>query len=97
MLAIAALCRRASRRGRGFISPRSAVYVADPRWLHEAFAFPIAFYHGFLLERRYGLSAEPPGAWLRDHVKATALGSCFSIGAAEVVYLRCASRRRGGG
>ena len=41
-----------------------ALYVLILAGFHEVVAFPIAFYHGFLLERRYGLSKEAPGGWL---------------------------------
>jgi STE24 endopeptidase len=62
-----------------------AVYVGFLGALHEAFALPLAFYHGFLLDRRYGLSSEPIGAWLRDHMKAVVLGLVFAIAGAEIV------------
>jgi len=64
-----------------------SVYVLIVAGLHEALTFPIAFYQGFLLERRYGLSQEAASGWLIDHAKAMALGLVLSIGAAEVVYL----------
>jgi STE24 endopeptidase len=48
---------------------------------------PLAFYQGFLLERRYGLSTETARSWAADHAKATGLGLLLSIGAAEAIYL----------
>ena len=62
-----------------------AVYVLILGSLHEALALPLAFYHGFFLDRRYGLSSEPIGAWLRDHAKAIALGAVLAIAGAEIV------------
>ena len=44
-------------------------YVAFLLLLNEAGSLPLAFYSGFLLERRYGLSHEPLGRWLVDQVK----------------------------
>jgi STE24 endopeptidase len=53
--------------------------------LHEALALPLAFHRGFFLDRRYGLSSEPMGGWLRDHVKAIGLGLVLAIAGAEIV------------
>jgi STE24 endopeptidase len=55
--------------------------------LHEALTFPVAFYRGFLLDRRYGLSLEPAAAWFADHGKAMGLGLILGIAGAEVVYV----------
>jgi STE24 endopeptidase len=63
-----------------------AIYVAILAIVHEFVAFPLALYRGFVLERRYGLSFEPLGAWLRDHAKGSALGAGFGLAGAEVVY-----------
>lgn len=63
-----------------------AAYVVILALLHEALTFPLAFYHGFLLDRRYGLSLEPPAAWFRDHAKSIGLGMILGIAGAEVVY-----------
>ena len=63
-----------------------ALYVLIVVIGHEVCTFPLAFYQGFLLERRYGLSKEAAAGWLADHLKATALGLLLSIGAAEVIY-----------
>jgi STE24 endopeptidase len=85
---IAEVSRRVSHADGASYSPLAiAIYVLIIAGLHEVFTFPIAFYHGFLLERRYGLSKEAPGGWFADHAKATVLGLVLSIGAAEAVYL----------
>jgi STE24 endopeptidase len=52
----------------------------------EFLSFPFVFYGSYLLDRKYGLSAEPPSAWVADHVKALALGLTLSLGAAVAVY-----------
>ena len=63
-----------------------AAFAAALAVLHEIFAFPVTVYRGFILERRYGLSSEPFGVWLRDHLKAAALGLALGLGGAEIVY-----------
>ena len=51
-----------------------AIYVLALAAIQEAFALPLVFYRGFILERRYELSEpQPLHAWLRDHAKAFAL------------------------
>ena len=62
------------------------VYVALLSLLNEVGSLPLAFYSGFLLERRYGLSNEPFGAWLRDQIKSFGLGLVLGGGAASLVY-----------
>jgi STE24 endopeptidase len=62
------------------------VYVLLLSLINEAGSLPIAFYSGFLLERRFGLSTEPLSAWLRDQGKSFALGLLLAGPAAAVVY-----------
>ncbi len=54
--------------------------------LIEAGNLPIAFYGAFLVERRYGLSHERFGGWLREQVKAFALTLVLGVGAASFIY-----------
>jgi STE24 endopeptidase len=58
---------------------------------YELIAFPIDAYRGWFLERRYGLSTETLGAWIRDHLKGLALGVVLSIGAALGVFAAAAA------
>lgn len=62
----------ASSVGTGLV-PLVVTYVAVIAVLSELVHLPFAFYHGVVLERRYGLSTETPGRWLRDHFKAAAI------------------------
>ena len=62
-------------------------YVAIVLLLNEIGSLPLAFYSGFILERRYGLSREPLGRWLLDQVKSFAIGLTLSSAAAAIVYL----------
>ena len=64
-----------------------AVYVLILAILNELLTFPLAFYQGFLLERRYGLSTETGRGWLADHAKAAGLGLLLSVAASEAIYL----------
>jgi STE24 endopeptidase len=61
-------------------------YVALLLLLNEIGSLPLAFYSGFLLERRYGLSQERLGRWLLDQVKSFAIGLVLSSGAAAIIY-----------
>ena len=63
-----------------------SVYVVLLSLMHEAGSLPLAFYSGFLLERRYGLSTERLPAWLRDQAKSVALGIGLAVPAAAMLY-----------
>ena len=54
--------------------------------VHEVGALPIAFYRSFLLERRYGLSTERIGHWIRDHAKGAGLGALLSGAGVSLLY-----------
>jgi STE24 endopeptidase len=87
-VSIADAARRMSGSNPAQFSPGAvAIYVVILALLHEALTFPAAFYRGFLLDRRYGLSLEPAAAWFRDHGKAMGLGLILGIAGAEVVYV----------
>jgi STE24 endopeptidase len=54
--------------------------------LAEVISLPARFYRTFILERRYGLSAAPIRTWIRDHLKAFAIGVVIALAAAAGVY-----------
>ena len=54
---------------------------------HEVGALPLAWFSGYRLERRYGLSHQTLAGWLGDHAKAAAVGLVLASGGALVVYL----------
>src|SRR5262249_57879513 len=62
-----------------------ALYVIAVALLHDALALPLAWYRGFVLEHRYGLSSETRGAWAADHVKAAGVGPALGLSAAQAV------------
>jgi STE24 endopeptidase len=61
-------------------------YVALLSLLYELLTFPMSIYSGFLLERRYGLSAQRLPAWLLDQVKAFGITLVLGGGATLLVY-----------
>jgi Zn-dependent protease with chaperone function len=54
--------------------------------LNEAGSLPIAFYTGFLVERRYGLSNERLRGWAADQAKSFGIGILLGAPAAALVY-----------
>lgn len=70
------------------IQPRlpAVAYALLLTALNELITFPVSWYRGFVLERRYDLSSESFSAWLRDHLKGVALGAVLAGVAAWGVY-----------
>ena len=84
---IADAARRLARAPGSPYSPLAiAIDVTVLAALRECLTFPVSLYQGFLLERRYGLSLERLGGWLRDHAKAVGLSLILGIAGAEAVY-----------
>ena len=54
---------------------------------HELGALPLAWFGGYRLERRYGLSHQTLAGWLGDHLKAAGVVLLLASGAALIVYL----------
>jgi STE24 endopeptidase len=54
--------------------------------LNEVVALPLAWYSGYVLERRYELSRQSAGGWVADHLKGMAISALLAIGGAVVVY-----------
>ncbi len=76
----------------GFLPPglQDAVVVllmaAGVFVLLQAVTFPFAWYQGFALEHRYGLSTQLGAHWLADQVKAAGVGAVFALGGVSVVF-----------
>ena len=62
------------------------VYVVLLTLLNEFGSVPLAFYGGFVLERRYGLSRQAIRAWVVDQAKSLALSLALGVIAASVLY-----------
>jgi len=58
--------------------------------LYEILDFPLALYRGVTLERRYGLSSETTGHWLRTHLKGLVVGALLTTGPAIIVSVSLA-------
>lgn len=64
----------------------TAIYAVLLTAIEELLAMPLAFYSGFVLERRYRLSSERLRTWLGDHAKAVAVGGVLALAAIVTVY-----------
>jgi STE24 endopeptidase len=61
-------------------------YVVLLSAANDIVTLPLSFYSGFVLERRYELSNETIGGWLRDQAKSFVIGLVLAGGAVEVIY-----------
>jgi STE24 endopeptidase len=61
-------------------------YVIGLSLISEIGSLPLTFYGGFVLERRYGLSSQRVGGWLKDQAKSLAISLLLGVGAASLVY-----------
>jgi STE24 endopeptidase len=86
--ASAAIRNAAERLAPDVLEPSAAVilYVAMVLGITELASLPLAFYSGFVLERRYELSNESPAAWLLDQAKSLMVGLALSSAAASILY-----------
>lgn len=73
--------------GRGFEEPGTVAGVALllSALLHLV-ELPFAWYLGYWLEHRYGLSTQTPRQWLRDHVIGALVSTVVAVAGASVVY-----------
>lgn len=62
------------------------LYVILLTVLHELGSLPLAFYSGYVLEHRYGLSRQAIAGWVADHLKGTAVGLGLVTALASTVY-----------
>ncbi len=61
-------------------------YVTLLLLVAEVAAAPLAFYSGFVLERRYGLSTQTASAWLKERAKGLGVSGVLAAGGAAAVY-----------
>ncbi len=62
------------------------IYVLLVCTILQAAVLPLTYYSSVLLERRYGLSTERTGRWLRDQIKAALVVSALALAGSEFVY-----------
>jgi STE24 endopeptidase len=55
--------------------------------LLQVIELPFAWFQGFALEHRYGLSTQSGAHWLADQAKALAVGTMLAVAGASVVFL----------
>jgi STE24 endopeptidase len=69
------------------VGPATIVlYVCLLTLVNEIGGAPIAWYSGFFLERRYGLSNQQFAAWMRDQLKSDAIGLLLAWCGALILY-----------
>jgi len=71
------------------------LYVVGLALITDLGGLPFAFYGGYVLERRYGLSNERITGWLKDQAKSFAVSVILGSGAATLIYFFI--RRSAGG
>jgi STE24 endopeptidase len=64
----------------------ACAWVLAAALVHEVGALPLAFYGGFTLDRRYGLSRQSAAEWWKDHVRASGVGLALAMVAVMWVY-----------
>jgi STE24 endopeptidase len=64
-----------------------AIYTVMVMIVLQAVELPFAFYQGFLLEHRYGLSTQTARHWLSDQAKGVALGAGLAVAGTSIVFL----------
>ena len=63
-----------------------ALYLLIAGALYTLATAPLAYYSGYLLPHRYGLSVQSLGAWLADQAKAAGIGLALGLLILEVLY-----------
>ena len=70
-----------------WLAPVSVViYVVILSAVNEIGGLAIAFYSGWIVERRYGLSTQPIRGWIVDQAKAFGVGLALATLSASIVY-----------
>lgn len=63
-----------------------AIYVVAVGAIFKVFDLMLSFYSGYILEHRFGLSRQSFAGWIKDQLKAIAVGVPLGIGAVEIIY-----------
>src|SRR4030095_769002 len=63
-----------------------AIYTLVLMGILKLFDLPLSFYSGYVLEHRFGLSRQSLASWIKDLLKAIAIGIGLTIGAVEILY-----------
>ena len=65
---------------------QAPIYAAILAGAYTALSFPFEVYGGYVVPRRYGLLTQSLRAWLKDRLKALALGAVLAFGLIEILY-----------
>jgi STE24 endopeptidase len=63
-----------------------AIYVLITGAIFKAIDLPLSFFSGYVLERRFGLSRQSLGGWIKDQLKGVAISIPLSIAGVEIIY-----------
>lgn len=72
-----------TRARRGLRTPLFVLGWSAVEW---AASLPLAFYSGYVVERRYGLTNQSRRAWVGEHAKGLAVGNAISVPALTGFY-----------
>src|SRR5262245_51197202 len=61
-----------------------AIYTLVLMGILKLFDLPLSFYSGYVLEHRFGLSRQSLASWIKDQLKAIAIGMALTLGAVEL-------------
>ncbi len=75
----------AAAAGHAFV-PTIIYYVVLVTVLAEAVQWPVAFYQGVILERRYGLSTQTVAGWSSDRLKSGGVAVVLAVAGALIVW-----------
>ena len=70
----------------GGFAQQNAAYFTCFVTIAFILSFPLEYYEGFVIEHRYGLSAQSFKAWIKDCIKKAAVSFAISLILIEVVY-----------
>ncbi|HYR44125.1 MAG TPA: M48 family metallopeptidase [Terriglobia bacterium] len=63
------------------------IYVIIVGAVLKLLDLPLSLYSGYILEHRFGLSRQSLAGWIKDQLKALAVGVPLAVAAIEVIYL----------
>ncbi len=68
------------------LAGRVPLLVAVMMGVHELVSFPLAFWSGFVVEHRYGLSQQSAGAWFARHLKQFGLVLVLNVAVLTALF-----------
>src|SRR5947209_928977 len=62
------------------------IYMIIVGTVFKLLGLPLSFYSSYILEHRFGLSRQSLAGWIKDQLKALAVGVPLALAAVEVIY-----------